>query len=32
MQHTFSVKMVYFLDYNSLKTMFQKKDTENSLP
>jgi hypothetical protein len=31
-QHTFSVKMVYFLDYNSLKTMFQKKETENSLP
>jgi hypothetical protein len=31
-QHTFSIKMVYFLDYNSLKSVFQKNNAENSLP
>ncbi|PTM07193.1 MAG: protein with DOMON-like ligand-binding domain protein [Bacteroidetes bacterium] len=31
-QHTFSVKMVYFLDYNSLKRMFKKNDAQNSIP
>jgi len=31
-QHTFSIKMVYFLDYNSLKTVFKKKNTALSTP
>ena len=31
-QHTFSVKMVYFLDYNSLKQVFKKNDAVNSTP
>jgi len=31
-QHTFSVKMVYFLDYNSLKRVFIKNDEVNSTP
>jgi len=30
-QHTFSVKMVYFLDYNSLKQVFKKNDAVNSI-
>ena len=31
-QHTFSLKMIYFLDYNSLKGMFRKKGSINSAP
>jgi len=31
-QHTFSVKMVYFLDYNSLKRVFKKDDATNAIP
>ncbi|WP_347926027.1 DUF5916 domain-containing protein [Pontimicrobium sp. SW4] len=31
-QHTFSVKMVYFLDYNSLKGVFKKKDSAIGAP
>ncbi|MCK0179338.1 carbohydrate binding family 9 domain-containing protein [Flavobacteriaceae bacterium S0862] len=31
-QHTFSLKMVYFLDYNSLKGIFKKKDSTVSAP
>ena len=26
-QHTFSIKMVYFLDYNTMKELFQKDDS-----
>jgi len=29
-QHTFSIKMVYYLDYNSIKNSFQKKTALNS--
>jgi hypothetical protein len=31
-QHTFSIKMIYFLDYNSIKRVFKKDDPMNSLP
>lgn len=31
-QHTFSVKMVYFLDYNSIKRVFKKDDALNARP
>jgi len=31
-QHTFSVKMIYYLDYNSIKTVFKKKDPSLSRP
>jgi len=31
-QHTFSLKMVYFLDYNSLKGVFKKKDSTVGAP
>ena len=31
-QHTFSVKMIYFLDYNSLKRVFKKNEEVISLP
>ena len=31
-QHTFSIKMVYFLDYNSIKGVFNKKDSSLGQP
>jgi len=31
-QHTFSLKMVYFLDFNSIKNVFQKNTSINSAP
>jgi len=31
-QHTFSLKMIYFLDYNSLKGVFKKKGSVTSAP
>ena len=32
MTHTFSVKMIYFLDYNYLKGFFKGKQDENTIP
>ncbi len=31
-QHTFSIKMIYYLDYNSIKSVFNKKSALNSAP
>lgn len=31
-QHTFSLKMIYFLDYNSITNTFKKRDSVNSAP